>query len=272
MKTEDAIKHLYKTYFGENQIEKKEIENLPNLLINCDLFIDVGASLGMYTYYANKNLKNASIIAIEADPDRYAELKRNCSEWEKESSNEIKALNNIVGDSNKRMPFYKTGTNISGGLFPIPERSDEYEQVEIPQIMLDEFYFPGKNILIKIDIEGAEYRALKGASRHFKNRNTNFLIEIHWWGDPDRGTTSIDVLKLFYSNKMSIFKTVKGHSSNYFFQPLKDGQPLLSSYIRYTPFLLAKFIYGKFTPLSIRKLREKYINRTRRKKFEQIKA
>lgn len=271
MNTEVAIKHLYKTYFGENQIEKDEIKNLPNLLVDCDVFIDVGASLGMYTYYANKILKNSLIIAIEADPDRYAELKQNCLQWEKESSNKIKALNKIVGDSKTTMTFHKTGSNISGGLFPIPDRADNYEQVTVPQVMLDEFYYPDKKTVIKVDVEGAEYRVLQGASLHFKNKHTNFLIEIHWWGDPERGTTSLDVLKFFYSKQMSIIKTVKGHRSNYFFQPLEKGQSKPVSYIKATPFLVAKFCYGRFIPRSMRKLRERYVNEKRKRKFKQLK-
>jgi FkbM family methyltransferase len=270
MNLDIAFKHLYKTYFGRLQHEREEIENLPKLLIDCDIFIDVGASLGMFTYYANKILENASIIAIEADPDRYKELKKNCAKWEKERSNKIKAINTILGDYKGLITFYKTGTNISGGLFPVGERSDAYEPIKIPQTILDEYYEAEKQILVKIDVEGAEYRVMQGATKHIDNKNTNFLIEMHWWGDRERGTTSLDLLKFLYSKKMSITKTVKVHTSNYLFQPAKDREELLTSYIKCAPLIGGKTIYGKYVPKSIRNIREKLLNKKRRKKFGSI--
>lgn len=262
-----AFKHLYKTYFGEFQHEREEIENLPNLLIDCDIFVDVGASLGMFTYYANKILQNASIIAIEADPDRYKELNKNCAKWEKEGSNTITAINTILGEYKGLTTFYKTGTNISGGLFPVGERSDAYMPIKVPQTILDEYYEARKQILVKIDVEGAEYRVMQGATKHIDSKNTNFLIEMHWWGDRERGTTSLDLLKFLYSKTMSITKTVKVHTSNYLFQPAEDGEVLLPSYIKCALLLAAKTIYGRYVPISIRNAREKLLNKRRRKKF-----
>ncbi|MFC1881141.1 FkbM family methyltransferase [Thermodesulfobacteriota bacterium] len=267
MNLDKAFNHLYKTYFGELQIEKYEIENLPNLLINCKIFIDVGASLGMYTYYANKILQNASIIAIEADPDRYKELKKNCVKWEQEGPNKITAINKIIGDCDKLTTFYKTGTNISGSLFPVNERSNAYEPIEISQITIDEYYESGKKIVIKIDVEGGEYRVMQGATKHLNKNNTDFLIEMHWWGDRERGTTSLHLLKFLYSKKFSITKTTKVHTSNYLFQPAKEGQSLLPLYLRYAPLLLAKTIYGKYIPLFLRNIREKSLNKRRKRKY-----
>lgn len=267
MDLDTAFKHLYKTYFGELQHEKEEIENLPNLLTNCDIFIDVGASLGMFTYYANKILKNSSIISIEADPDRYEELKKNCAKWERDSTNKITAVNKVIGECKELKTFYKTGTNISGGLFPVNERSNAYRPIEIQQITLDEFYEPSKQAVIKIDVEGAEYRVLQGAIKHLKNKKTDFLIEMHWWGDREKNTTTLDVLKFLYSNQMSIAKTVKVHTSNYLFKPTNGREPLLPRYLRYAPLLLAKTVYGKYIPKSIRNLRENFLNNRRKKKF-----
>jgi FkbM family methyltransferase len=269
MELDTAFKHLYKTYFGELQHEKEEIENLPNILAGCDIFIDVGASLGMFTYYANETLENSLIIAVEADPDRYEELNENCIKWEKKGTNKIIAVNKILGECNKNTTFYKTGTNISGGLFPVDERSNAYKPIGIQQITLDEFYEPQKQIVIKIDVEGAEYRVIQGATKHLENGNTNFLIELHWWGDRERKKTSLDVLRFLYSKNMSITKTVKVHTSNYLFQPAREGGILLPSYIRYAPLLLSKTIYGKYIPKPIRTLRENLLNVKRKKKFSE---
>ena len=154
MELQHAFDHLYSTYFGERQHEREEIENLPNLLRDCRLFIDVGASLGMYTYYANKQLSGAKIIAVEADPDRYEELKKNCAKWEAEGNNTIIAVHAALGDEHGTIEFFKTGTQISGGFFPVGERSSAYFPVEVKQALLDDFFTEEVPTLVKIDVEG----------------------------------------------------------------------------------------------------------------------
>ena len=101
------------------------------------LFIDVGASHGVYTYHANRFLHDADIIAIEADPQRFAVLQQNVEKWSAGSSNRITCINAAVSDavdtrSGEGIEFFVTGTQISGGLFSVPERSDDYDADEGP--------------------------------------------------------------------------------------------------------------------------------------------
>jgi len=265
MELQEAFEHLYSTYFGENQHEREEIENFPTLLRDCRLFIDVGASLGMYTYYANQHLENAKIIAVEADPDRYEELKKNCAKWEAEGTNKIIAVHAAMSDERTPIRFYKTGSQISGGFFPVNERSDAYSEVQVDQVLLDDFYEEGVPTLVKIDVEGAELRVLQGANRHLAGATTRFLIEMHWWGDRDRNTTTADVLRFLYKKNFSIQKTVRVHTSNYHVEPA-PGASVLPGYVRVAPLLLAKAFYGKYVPKRIRNLREQFLNHRRRRK------
>ena len=267
MELQEAFDHLYNTYFGELQHEREEIENLPNLLHGCEVFIDVGASLGMFTYYASKALDNAHIIAVEGDPDRYAELKNNSAKWQENSSNRIDAVEAVVGEAAGAVTFYKTGSQISGGFFPVEERSDRYQPIEVKQITLDDLYESGKKTLVKIDVEGGEYRVMQGAKRHLQERHTEFLMEIHWWGDRERGTSALELLRFLRSQQLSIQKTVRVHTSNYLLRPAADGENVLAGYVRCAPLLLAKSVYGKFAPKRLRQLRESLLNRQRRRRF-----
>jgi len=54
MEKEQIFQGLSKAYFSEEMHEKSIIEHLPELLASAKLFIDIGASLGQYTYFANK--------------------------------------------------------------------------------------------------------------------------------------------------------------------------------------------------------------------------
>jgi FkbM family methyltransferase len=262
-----AFDQLYRSYFGEGHLERGAVESLPRILESCDLFLDVGASLGMYTYYANKILKGKKIIAVEADPDRFAELEKNCATWRSAGTNEIVALNASVGDRSGTATFYKTGSTISGALFQVEERSDAYEAVEVREVTLDELFASGVKIVAKIDVEGAEYRVLQGARQHLEARNTDFLLELHWWGDRERGTTSMDVLRCLLEHRMAMIRPAKQQKSHYLFQPAAPADILWPSYARFAPLLFAKSMYGKYAPRHLREIRERVVKARRRKVF-----
>lgn len=265
--TQAAFAQLYESYFGDEHLEEGELAALPQALENCDIFIDAGASLGVYTFHANQILKNKKIISIEADPDRYAELKKNCEKWQQEGNNEIIAVNAIVSDENGETTFYKTGSTISGAVFKVEERADEYEAVKVEQVCLDKFYEEGKRFVAKVDVEGAELRVLEGSTRHLSGRKTDFLIELHWWGDRERGTTSMDVLWKMFSHRMAMIRPAKEHKSHYLWRPAFDGEPLFPEYALFSPLLFAKSMYGKYAPRQVRDFREKLIKSRRKKKY-----
>lgn len=264
----EAFDYLYKTYFGESQIEKDEIDRLPEFLDGRDVFIDVGASLGMYTYFANKVMTNGLIIAIEADPDRYDELEKNCKKWQKESTNIIKPLFSAAGDSHDGLSFYKTESHISGGVFEIPERADNFVEVNVSQLMLDDFYEEGKKYFVKIDVEGAECRVLEGAITLIDSGDTSLAVGIHSWGDKERNKTPMSVLHFMFNKRMAISKTSNHMTANYLFSPAESGKIVLFfSYCCYAPMLLFRQVYRKFVPRTLARKIEKLFNRIRRKKI-----
>ncbi len=264
----EAFDYLYKTYFGELQIEKEEIGDLPSQLEGCGLFIDVGASLGMYTCFANRALENARIIAVEADPDRFRELQNNCEKWQAEGSNEISAVFAAAGDCHQQLEFFKTGSHISGGVFAISERSDSFDKVEVPQIMLDDFYEEGVKTFVKIDVEGAELRVMEGAKRLVESGLSRFTIGIHSWGDKERKKTPMDFLKFVRSQKLAISKSSNNMTANYLFQPSEMGSvALLLNYSRHIPMLLIRQIYRSAVPRSMGRGVEKIFNRVRQSRF-----
>lgn len=264
MDLEDAFAHLDRTYFGEGHREREEIEKLPALLDGCDLFIDVGASLGQYTYFANRAMSGGRIIAIEADPDRYAELARRCERWAAEGTNTIEAVHAAVGDGHGAVTFFVTRSQISGGFFPVPERSDAYQPVEVRQVTLDDLHEPGVPTLVKIDVEGGEYRVFRGASAHIDGGTTRFLTEITWWGDRERGYTAVGLLRYLASRGLRIEKLARRHTSSYYLTPAGGGRVWLQ-YARVAPLLLVRAGYGRLVPASVRRARERALNRRRRR-------
>ena len=265
MGLEDDFQHLYRTYFGELQHERAEIETLPRLLDGVGLFIDVGASLGQYTYYANRVLSGARIIALEPDPDRFVELEKNCRKWEEEGDNEIRAIHAAASDSTGTTSFYKTGSRISGSLVPVPERPATYSHVEVRQLSLDDLALDGVNTFIKIDVEGTEMRVFLGASQLIE-RGARFLTEISWWGDRERGYSPITLLRLLYRQGFEVRKNTPRRNSSFLVFPATGLRPSRLAYARVLPLLTAKSLWGRFAPGPIRRGVERVLGRRRVRK------
>ena len=54
--------------------------------------------------------------------------------------------------------------------------------------------------MIKVDVEGAEYRVLLGAKSLIRQRRTRFFVEVHPWGDRSMKKRPSDVFKFFLEN------------------------------------------------------------------------
>jgi methyltransferase FkbM-like protein len=72
--------------------------------------------------------------------------------------------------------------------------------------------FPGETIpdLVKIDVEGGEYRVLLGSTGLLKAGKTRFMVEVHPWGDPILGKRESDVFDLL-GNFRYDFKRLHHH-------------------------------------------------------------
>ncbi len=182
---------LNEAYFSENCHEKAVIDHLPELLSDAKLFVDLGASLGQYSFNANKCMNAGEIIAVEPDPIRHEELQRNGRKWEAESDNKITAIHAAVAEKNGSITFYSTNSNISGGLFTREVNnateavSPDWEPQEVQCLTLDGLCGDRLPDVVKIDVEGVELRVLKGAENILRAGNTKFLIELHSWVDTD---------------------------------------------------------------------------------------
>jgi len=157
--------------------EEREIfDEFPTLLKNVKVFFDVGASIGQYTFHADKHIECGKILAFEPDPIRYEKLRENCRSWQKRSSNTLYVFETAISERKGKEKMYITDSTISGSFFK-PERKKSREII-VKTRALDDFEKLGPDF-IKIDVEGAELRVLKGATKTLKRGKSKFLIEIH---------------------------------------------------------------------------------------------
>jgi len=145
-----------------NRFEEDEMRVVRSCIEACDVFVDIGANIGFYTCIAG--MMGKRVVAFEPQPRNLRYLYRNI-------------LNNHIagaecyplalGTSPDLLTLYGasgTGASLLSGWAGY---SDKTQQV-VPVNALDNVLgdrFTNKKLLIKIDVEGAEYGVLQGASK-----------------------------------------------------------------------------------------------------------
>jgi FkbM family methyltransferase len=186
-----AIPRKYTEDFYMFYIAREEELN-PHLLINeGETFIDVGANVGYYSLKIAKNYQNKAVkvIAIEAHPENFKAL---CNNISCNNLTTIKAINKAASDHQ--------------GIETIYERVDNKNRIRSDSYSLSDSFLSssngssvarsgGKHLCIqcdtldnilsrnmvdvmKIDIEGAEVLALRGATNTLK-RLRKVIVEVH---------------------------------------------------------------------------------------------
>jgi FkbM family methyltransferase len=134
-----------------------------------DTVFDIGAHIGYYTLkLARKVGPSGKVYAFEAHPDNYAILKRNV---EANGYKNVHICNKAVSDSNGRIKLF-FGKERSAHHSTLKNEYCNDEGTEIDSVRLDDFLSPfigeEKVNFIKIDIEGGEFKALRGMENLIK--------------------------------------------------------------------------------------------------------
>lgn len=141
---------------------------------NSNVF-DIGGHLGYFSCVAGNLSKHGVVCVFEVDS--------NCIELITENL-ELNALNNVRVYN---MAVSDTSGHVSIPNLKVPNpglrinSKNKTDQLLVPSISIDEFVEKEGIIpdFIKIDIEGAEYKVLKGMTNTLKIPSLTVLIEIH---------------------------------------------------------------------------------------------
>lgn len=143
-----------------------------------DVVLDIGAHIGYYTLIASKLVgKDGLIFAFEPDYKNFKLLKKNVK---KNNRTNVLLVNKAVTDRKGKIKLYLNKQNT--GDHRIYDSKDGRERVTVGTIRLDEFFkkFKKEVNLIKMDIQGAEYKTLKGGLNLLRN-NPNIKIFTEFW-------------------------------------------------------------------------------------------
>jgi FkbM family methyltransferase len=166
-----------------------------------DIVVDIGAHIGRYTIIASKRVgTNGKVVAIEANPGNFEMLNRNIKL--NKLANVI-PLNYAVYSKETKIKLYlpgeESGYTIYNTIMSNRARNEE-KFVEVNANTLD-YLLQSKGIKeeqvnwIKIDVEGAEFEVLKGATNVLsKSKDISLLIEVH---GPHNYRPIVELLNLY---------------------------------------------------------------------------
>ena len=151
-----------------------------------DIVVDIGAHMGRYTIISSKRVgSNGKVVAIEAHPGNFEMLNRNIK---LNQLTNVIPLNYAVYSKETKVKLYlpeeESGYTIYNTIMS-NRAGTEDKFVEVNANTVD--YLLKLNQIreeqvnwIKVDVEGAEFEVLKGATNVLsKSRDISLLIEIH---------------------------------------------------------------------------------------------
>lgn len=134
--------------------------------------IDVGANMGQFAFAAAQRFPMAEIYCFEPVPDVCRILKDNLK-----NSPKIHVNNCAIGNENGKVPFYRNEFTLASSALPMHEKNvhtncdaKRSDIIEVDIFRMDDF--PSLHIrepvLLKLDVQGYEKNALRGAEKILK--------------------------------------------------------------------------------------------------------
>lgn len=142
-----------------------------------DIFLDVGANIGLYTGIIGKNSAVPQIIAFECDPRNITMYRAHV---QMNNLTERVTLHEIaVGEKAGEIDLYMASATSTGKSSVVAPATKDHSVRKVPMKPIDDVLgVKNKTILIKMDIEGFELPAIKGMINLLKNNKCMMQVEI----------------------------------------------------------------------------------------------
>jgi FkbM family methyltransferase len=154
--------------------EKGMLHFLDQHLKNGDVFIDVGANIGLLSLHAAKSVgNNGNVLAFEAHPETVKILETNKA---LNQNDNIQIYPFALGSEKEKALIFDDSESNRGGASMVRSFSNSGIEVNVERLddILVTSIIPK---IIKIDVEGFELNVLKGAKRTIQEAKPILLIE-----------------------------------------------------------------------------------------------
>lgn len=186
---ENAYDYYYLGFY-----ETGALNVFKSVLKTGDVFIDVGANIGLMSFYASGFVGfTGKILSFEPTAKYFGDLTAGI---EKNNFKNITALKLALGKEKGSFPIY------FNNVCPSLVKTSETDEFEIIQVEVLDDVLKANNIskvkLIKIDVEGFELEVVKGAKNLFSSPDAPIACVEYVKGQQivtDNGQTALDLLK-----------------------------------------------------------------------------
>lgn len=163
-------------YFGCHERRTENI--LYRLITPGAVFIDVGANMGTYTLLASKRVgRTGKVVSLEPIPELFGQMAKSVRMNRLEN---VALLNNAAWDHRCMVQMTSPGKN-DAGCFAVGTSGLSESMRSVSAIPLDDLLdtlTTDKVDIVKMDIEGAELPALRGAGKLLSLHRPILVLEI----------------------------------------------------------------------------------------------
>jgi FkbM family methyltransferase len=163
--------------------------------------VDVGANIGYYTTLFSRLVgSTGSVTAFEPDPTNFSLLEKNC---EVNGCNNVKLENLALSDQDGTAKLHLSEFN--RGDHRMSSSDDGLETIEIKTVRLDNFLQGQEGFnLLKMDIQGHEFRALKGMDGLLDRQDITIVMEFMPEALKEAGADPLELLGYLRSKEFEM--------------------------------------------------------------------
>jgi FkbM family methyltransferase len=181
--------------------DRAERKLLRTILSPGDVAVDAGANIGIYTRFLSLCVGPTGCVhSFEPSPENFRRLQAATRKLPN-----VRLSQAAVGESSRRSRLYISDKlNVDHRAY-VPEGESRHT-VPIEMIALDDYFKPGERVdLIKMDIQGYELHALRGANRVLAdNPGIKLLFEFWPYGLKQAGANWAELIGVLKQNRKLI--------------------------------------------------------------------
>jgi FkbM family methyltransferase len=186
----------YKAY-----ADRTERKLLRRILVTGAVVVDVGANVGIYSQFLSRCVGPTGVVhSFEPAPDNFRRL---CSATRKLSNVQLSQA--AVGECSGQTKLYiSEKLNVDHRTYKADGDARRYIPTEM--VALDDYFKPGQRVdLIKMDIQGYEFHALRGGQRVLEeNPGINLLLEFWPFGLKQAGVRWEELIQMLEGLNMNL--------------------------------------------------------------------
>ncbi len=201
--------------------DRAERKLLRTILSPGDVAVDAGANIGIYTRFLSLCVGPTGCVhSFEPSPENFRRLQAATRKLPN-----VRLSQAAVGESSRRSRLYISDKlNVDHRAY-VPEGESRHT-VPIEMIALDDYFKPGERVdLIKMDIQGYELHALRGANRVLAdNPGIKLLFEFWPYGLKQAGASWVELIEAL-KQKRKLIQHVSGKGLTAFdFESINESE------------------------------------------------